>query len=1797
MKKLFFLLLFSCFLAAMAQYPINSVTVTMPTTTPASTDAWGQTVPPFMILAQAQMRNGQLPPEVQECRILVTIKQGGSKKFGSFTKETAPSAGFSNAVRNWSGANAVALLGNSFTLPAGQYELCVEFFSMNSPVKSLSNEICKTFTVQDSKEQTFTAPQNIMPTNKKILSEIEAKAPLTFRWIPLIPKPSWPVTYRLKVWQLMQGQNGTQAMRSNQPFVEEEIKDQTLFLYRKGWLGWPKNASAIWIVEALDQQGKQIGISEPTSFTFQDQQQENCCKGGSWGNKTIEGIPQVRCDITLPNALPCSSTKNLNFSYSCNSGAQCNAQINYKITDPSGVIVSSVTAMSGINQMVMIPAISGFYCLTAYAICNGVICDSCKICFKVECDPQPQNCCTGSSWISKSIDWPDVKDKMESTGAKTETQEPSSKKIGLSANGGVIGQMSRSITINKCDSNYHLGQGGSYTFNANFQCAPGANCTKKLFVRIKGIGNTFYDGIFSMPKAITFNNPGSYTITYLAVCGTDTCARCPFVLTIDQNCCIGSKWNKAEYQIVNLNSDGSWDRTNTTLYNLLTGGVPTLKADLGFTIQNLTYQCANQSGCVATYIIKRKNMLTGAAVIPDETLPLGQNSTSIYSKPFPQLITIIPLCGRQNCGNAIMFKVECLTQNCIPPPLPRCTSCDTAKNLVINGDFESGNTAFFSDFVYDEYDAHPESYKVNTSSHFPNFLSTPPNKFIKLGCSYINHNTAITGKTLWKNASAIPTIIGKKYSLCLKIINYWTSSTTWSNPLSSVGYPDIKFDIYINGVIAIPNLQIGSGGVILNTITETSPYTTKYNNTQWQNFNTVWNATSSNATIEVKFKNVSYPNVSGWAFGLDDIVFKECSDAVIPIGTGNASANIDLLYPKSPCPIIENRPTFQWANKSKSVTSSAKYQLKVVEITKADEGIENIDQMKPIIFLDNISSDNVPLPKNNPSLEPNKFYAWQVSKIENEKLEKSHIELFSVQGRNNTLNSITNDCCQGGLIANGGFVTSTVTGTLGSGGSSGNWSKGYGNPTVNFSSGTGCFDDGYIKMNGNLISGSCIQQVLSATNKIKKGKRYKVSMAVKFEQAGNTLNYARIRVVAFNGSLGAGINHRLPNTDLAIIGRSTKITECDDWSVRVFTIWTANKDFENIAVNVFTDDNTSSSISIDNISLCEIETTDCDALSFDKNGDPITPVGLQKITDASSCAASDEDEDYFNGSLSGLYGYDGTFSMYNNLNLDDCNNIEGPMPPEFTNYNCDDSLKALGIDISCDSLQRFIDSPLPPFFDSVFIPTPLTALIDECSPNMAGQKGDVEKMDFGGRDIIYIHGLQFSHIIDKIKGKSGATESWPLNKSEFLEGGYYKTVAEENWANHIKYYETNRGRKNRYFIASYNCAERADVSVYNLMLQIKSAMEYGTDVVNPDEKDPRKKSCFGREFIIISHSTGGLIANLVLSIANQTKTNLAVKAEYGDAGFISDRCKGHISFHGAMGGSNLAKIAVLTGLPIMTKSVLLDLTPEYTYGRWSADLKLVPKPVLTISGGHPMLDITAVGAFGAATLLTLVGAPPMFITLAGLAAQKILPGLDDMIVNMESSAGRDKPHYLPISKFITPYPNKAFDLGIKLDRALASYYDQKAGLGKFSSAANPYLTPSGMVEPRFSSQITNPQFPNNYTFIQSASEHIQPKDYSYFDYMNYKNSLIGSAYSEEQLVTNSSYLYTSGIVNPSIINEMVENIKGKKIVFTWGKFVWKNGRLKFIKYNIERYIWKRLYHNLQGNRYDYHFAYDYLFKM
>lgn len=61
------------------------------------------------------------------------------------------------------------------------------------------------------------------PANNTIIPLDAAKQSLNFKWS--IGPTSPMVTYRLKVWQLMQGQNSTSAMRLNQPIVTKDVID------------------------------------------------------------------------------------------------------------------------------------------------------------------------------------------------------------------------------------------------------------------------------------------------------------------------------------------------------------------------------------------------------------------------------------------------------------------------------------------------------------------------------------------------------------------------------------------------------------------------------------------------------------------------------------------------------------------------------------------------------------------------------------------------------------------------------------------------------------------------------------------------------------------------------------------------------------------------------------------------------------------------------------------------------------------------------------------------------------------------------------------------------------------------------------------------------------------------------------------------------------------------------------------------------------------------------------------------------------------------------------------------------------------------------------------------------------------------------------------------------------------------------------------------------------------------------------------------------------------------------------
>lgn len=270
MKKLIALLLLLISVQLFAQsYPITGITISLPANPDAMTTNWSTGTSLFIITATAKGVNGRVDVAVESSKILVTIKKSGSKICGAYTSGSAPSASFNALTKVWRGSSALSLLGQECTLPPGEYDLCVQFFG-NGPTGliALSEEKCKAFSIRANEQQNYQAPQAIMPTNGALLNESDILKPITFRWTPVVPKPQEPSTYRLKVWQLMQGQNGTQAMKANQPIITKDVDNLTQATVNNlitGPCKPPYLCDFIWNVQALNRDGKPIGGNNGTS--------------------------------------------------------------------------------------------------------------------------------------------------------------------------------------------------------------------------------------------------------------------------------------------------------------------------------------------------------------------------------------------------------------------------------------------------------------------------------------------------------------------------------------------------------------------------------------------------------------------------------------------------------------------------------------------------------------------------------------------------------------------------------------------------------------------------------------------------------------------------------------------------------------------------------------------------------------------------------------------------------------------------------------------------------------------------------------------------------------------------------------------------------------------------------------------------------------------------------------------------------------------------------------------------------------------------------------------------------------------------------------------------------------------------------------------------------------------------------------------------------------------------------------------------------------------------------------------
>lgn len=145
----------------------------------------------------------------------------------------------------------------------------------------------------------------LSPADGRSFTSTEGSKPVLFRWTALSPKPKEAVTYRLRVWQLMQGQNGMEAMRNNQPLVTKELVNITQAAISNLYTGPcrpPYLCNFVWAVDAFNSDGISIvnGTSAISSFEYEGNK-GNAGNSGMAGGKSLDaqGDPVHGVDVKL----------------------------------------------------------------------------------------------------------------------------------------------------------------------------------------------------------------------------------------------------------------------------------------------------------------------------------------------------------------------------------------------------------------------------------------------------------------------------------------------------------------------------------------------------------------------------------------------------------------------------------------------------------------------------------------------------------------------------------------------------------------------------------------------------------------------------------------------------------------------------------------------------------------------------------------------------------------------------------------------------------------------------------------------------------------------------------------------------------------------------------------------------------------------------------------------------------------------------------------------------------------------------------------------------------------------------------------------------------------------------------------------------------------------------------------------------------------------------------------------------------------------------------------------------------
>jgi hypothetical protein len=335
MKRLIILILIcvvavQLFAQQQQNFPITGINLIVPAILDANIASWGTGTSFISISATTKLDpRGEIPAAVKESKILVTIKSGDSKVVrGIYTSFNAPASNFTKTPMSWSGPNVVSLLGENRPLDPGNYSFCVHFFQPAKPgsaPQECYNEVCRPFTVRGTDKLAYQPPQAVSPADGTVIKEADAKKPVTFRWTPVIPKPKENVTYKLRIFEIRQGQAATAAAKSVGPLLEKVVTNQTEFVLPSlSQLTIAKGSSYGWYVQATNPEGTPVG-----------------------GNNGMSNVCTLRLDIGAIQLLGfqvyCGNTPgSYNYTFNVQNNSTSSFEITYVSFSPavSGIVLS-----------------------------------------------------------------------------------------------------------------------------------------------------------------------------------------------------------------------------------------------------------------------------------------------------------------------------------------------------------------------------------------------------------------------------------------------------------------------------------------------------------------------------------------------------------------------------------------------------------------------------------------------------------------------------------------------------------------------------------------------------------------------------------------------------------------------------------------------------------------------------------------------------------------------------------------------------------------------------------------------------------------------------------------------------------------------------------------------------------------------------------------------------------------------------------------------------------------------------------------------------------------------------------------------------------------------------------------------------------------------------------------------------------------------------------------------------------------------------------------------------------------